>query len=92
MSVLVRIGRKKAILCGGKWSSADPRVEDQLQNSLDMWVQNTGGPPLGHRDPDQFAADAIRSDLGYEVLIASKPKGRTAQTAYFSKRQMALPF
>lgn len=92
MSVLVRIGRKKAILCAGKWSCADLRLEEQLQASLDIWVQKTGGPPIGHADPDKFAAEAIRHEMAYEVILSNRPKSRGPQSAYVTKRQIRLPF
>lgn len=92
MSVLVRIGRKKAILCAGRWSCADARVEEQLQSALDIWIQRTGGPPIGNPDPDRFAADAMRNELDYEVVLSNRPRKRIPQTAYLSKRQLRLPF
>lgn len=92
MSVLVRFGRKKAILCAGKWSCADPRLEEQLQNALEIWVQKTGGPPIGYADPDKYTAEAMRHELDFEVVLSHKPKSRAAQTAYLSKRQIRLPF
>lgn len=92
MSVLVRIGRKKAILCGGKWSCADARLEERLQVALDIWVQKTGGPPIGNLDPDKYAAEAIRHEMEFEVVLSNRPKSRQAQTAYLSKRQIRLPF
>jgi hypothetical protein len=92
MSVLVRIGRKKAILCAGKWSCADLRLEEQLQAALEVWVLKTGGPPIGNADPDKYAAEAMRHELDYEVLITNRPKKRAPQNAYLSKRQYRLPF
>jgi hypothetical protein len=92
MSVLVRIGRKKAILCAGKWSCADTRVEEQLQAALEIWVQKTGGPPIGNPDPDKYAAEAIRHEMDFEVILANKPKSHKPQNAYLSKRQIRLPF
>ena len=92
MSVIVRIGRKKAILCAAKWRCADLRLEERLQAALDIWVQKTGGPPMNHKDPDKFAAEAIRHEVEYELLLSSRPKGRTAHTAYLAKRQIRLPF
>lgn len=92
MSVLVRIGRKKAILCAGKWSCADTRLEQQLQTSLEIWIQKTGGPPIGESDPDGYAAEAIRLEMSYEVVLSNRPQKRKSQTAYLSKRQIRLPF
>ncbi len=92
MSVLVRIGRKKAILCAGKWSCADPRLEEQLQASLEIWVQKTGGPPLGSPDPDKYAAEAIRLEMDFEIVISNRPKRNNVHNAYLAKRQIRLPF
>ncbi len=92
MSVIIRIGRKKAILCAGKWSCADTRVETQLQDALDVWIQKTGGPPIGNSDPDRFAAEAMQQELEYEVMLANPPKSRVPQTVYLFKRQLPLAF
>ncbi len=92
MSVLVRIGRKKAILCSGKWTSADPRLEEQLQAALDIWIHKSGGPPIGHTDPDHFAAHAIQAESNYEIVLSSKPRRTLAKNAYLAKRQIRLPF
>ena len=92
MSVLVRIGRKKAILCAAKWSCADPRLEEQLQAALDIWVQKSGGPPIGSPDPDKYAAEAIRIEMDYDILISNRPTNRKVQNAYLAKRQIRLPF
>jgi hypothetical protein len=94
MSVLVRVGRKKAILCSGRWSCADTRLEEQLQAALDIWVQKTGGPPMGDTDPDQYAAEALSAEMCYEVVLSNKPKRKAtvARRAYFHKRQFTLPF
>ena len=92
MSVIVRIGRKKAILCDARWRCADLRLEEQLQASLDIWVQKTGGPPMAHKDPDRFAAEAVSQEIEFELLMCSRPKGRSARSAYLSKRQIRLPF
>ena len=92
MSVIVRIGRKKAILSAAKWRCADLRLEEQHQAALDIWVQKTGGPPIKHKDPDRYAAEAIRQEIDHKLLMNSCPKGRGANTAYLAKRQIRLPF
>jgi hypothetical protein len=91
MSVLIRIGRKKAILCEAMWRAADADLEQKLQHALDIWIQRTGGPPLSHKDPDLFVAEALQPELGYEIAKRTPPKGRAARTAYLSKRQLRLP-
>lgn len=92
MSVIVRIGRKKAILCAGKWSCADLALEQQLQAGLDAWIQKTGGPPIKHADPDLYTAEAIAGDFGFELHLTTKPRGRAAKSAYLEARQIKLPF
>jgi hypothetical protein len=92
MSVIVRIGRKRAILSAGKWSSADRQLEQRLQAGFDAWIEETGGPPMSHADPDYYAAEAMASTLGYELHLSAKPRGRTARTAYLERRQIRLPF
>ena len=92
MSVLVRIGRKKAILCAGKWSCSDLRLEEQLQASLEIWVQKTGDPPMGNPDPDKYAAEAIRLEMDFEIVISNRPKRSNVHNAYLAKRQIRLPF
>lgn len=92
MSVIVRIGRKKAILCAGKWSCADLTLEQHLQSGLDAWIQKTGGPPIKHSDPDLYSAEAIATQMGFELHLSTKPRGRSARTAYLEARQIRLPF
>ncbi|GAB4419060.1 MAG: hypothetical protein OHK0021_23950 [Bryobacter sp.] len=92
MSVLVRIGRKKAILCEAMWKAADLELETQLQHATEIWIQKTGGPPLSHKDPDLFAAEALKPELGFEIAAKTPPKGKAARRAYLAKRQIRLPF
>ena len=47
---------------------------------------------MGHKDPDKFAAEAISHEIEFELLMSSRPKGRSAHSAYLSKRQIRLPF
>jgi hypothetical protein len=92
MSVIVRLGRKKAILCAGEWSCADRRLEEDLQAALEIWIHKTGGPPIGNEDPDLYAAEALRGELGLEIVLRNKPRRSTAAEAYLGKRQYRLPF
>lgn len=92
MSVIVRIGQKKAILCASEWRCADLRLEVELQTALETWIAKTGGPPLKETDPDHFAAAAMAGELGFEVMSSVKPKGKAAQTSYWKRRQLPLPF
>ena len=75
MSVIVRLGRKKAILCAGQWSCADRRVEEQLQAALEIWIHKTGGLPIGHGDPDLCTAEALSGEFGFEIVLRNKPGG-----------------
>jgi hypothetical protein len=92
MSVLVRLGRKKAFLCEAVWRSSDLELERQLQDALEIWIHRTGGPPMNSKDPDSFAASALQAEIGYDITHTTPPKGRAARTAYFSRRQIKLPF
>ncbi|MFN9432153.1 MAG: hypothetical protein ACK6DX_18650 [Acidobacteriota bacterium] len=92
MRVIVRLGRKKAILCAGQWSCADRRVEEQLQAALEIWIHKTGGPPIGHGDPDLCTAEALSGEFGFEIVLRNKPRRGTAGQAYLEKRQIRLPF
>jgi hypothetical protein len=92
MSVLVRHGRKKAILCEAIWKAADAEWESHLQNSLEIWIQRTGGPPPSNKDPDLFAAHALAQEIGFEIANTTPPKGRAARNAYMAKRQLRLSF
>jgi hypothetical protein len=92
MSVLVRIGRKKAFLCEAIWRCSDIELEQKLQEALEIWIHRTGGPPMSNKDPDSFAAAALADEMGFEVTHVTPPKGRKARIAYVSKRQIRLPF
>lgn len=92
MSVIVRIGQKKAILCASEWRCADLKLEAELQDALECWIERTGGPPLKDPDPDHFAAQAMAGEMGFEVMASLKPKGKAARTSYLNRRQIRLPF
>jgi hypothetical protein len=90
MSALITVEKTKAILCHGKWMCCDVRLETALQQELDQWVRDTGGPPIGHKDPDGFAAEALCERRGYRFLLTTKTKKRAARDRYFEKRQLEL--
>jgi hypothetical protein len=92
MSVLVRLGRKKAFLCEAVWRCSDIEIEQQLQQALEIWIHKTGGPPMSNKDPDSFAAGALADECGFEVTHVTPPKGRKARNAYLAHRQIRLPF
>lgn len=92
MSVLVRLGRKKAFLCEAVWRCSDLEIERQFQEALEIWIHKTGGPPLSNKDPDSYAAAALADELGYEITHVTPPKGRKARNAYLAHRQIRLPF
>lgn len=45
MSVLVRIGNRKAIFRTGVWLCSDPGTETLLNQATESWILSTGGPP-----------------------------------------------
>jgi hypothetical protein len=89
MSVLVQIGRRKAIFRAGTWRSS--ALERRLNNATEAWIQATGGPPLRHQDPEQCAAAEIVRRLGGEVKLHVPADHRTKRL-FVSRRQMRFDF
>jgi len=90
MSVLVRIGRNKAILRLGYWVSADPAVERLLNETMESWIRQTGGPPLSHPDHERFVATEIATQVGGRVMLRLKPSNKHAARVFAQKRQLKL--
>ena len=90
MSVLVRIGKQKAILRDGVWVCADRRLEQLLNSTTDTWIRETGGPPVGDRDHEGTVAAEISRRFGGHMLLRVKPSARQAVRVYISRRQLGL--
>jgi hypothetical protein len=90
MSALISIGNTKAILSQGRWLCCDLRLEARLQETLDAWVRETGGPPIGHKDPDGYAAKVFCQRHGYRFHLTTKTSKRKSNEVYLFKRQLEL--
>lgn len=90
MSVIMRFGARRAILCGSRWTAADPALENTLNDATRQWLQETGGPPFEDADPDFTTAMVIGISHGGRIhrhLPSDKPATRNA---YVNARQMNL--
>ncbi len=90
MSVIMRFGARRAILCGARWTAADSTLETMLNTATREWLQQTGGPPFGDADPDFTTAMVVGIAHGGRIhrhLPSDKP---TTRTAYHQARQMDL--
>lgn len=92
MGVLLRVENKKAILRDGHWVSANPELEEELNRMTEDWIQQTGGPPLGSRDPESVTAKEVARRTGGRILLHTPANARSASRHYFSRRQMKLAF
>jgi len=92
MGVVLAFGRKRAFLRDGLWWSADPRLEEELNELTRRWVEQTGGPSLKSPDPEHDAAREIaRRSHGRLILHAAAP-GRRAHRIWFAQRQYKFAF
>jgi hypothetical protein len=91
MSVLVRIGNRKAIFRTGVWISSDPGTETLLNEATDSWILATGGPPLNHPDPEHAAAHEVIRRVGGAITVHI-PAHRRMRKHFFTRRQMRLEF
>jgi hypothetical protein len=92
MSVLLRIGNRKAFLAAGRWTSASARLERELNESTNSWFQETGGPSI--REPEQeraVAAEMARRFQG-DVVVYLRSASRASSKAFLAQRQMQLDF
>lgn len=90
MSVLVRIGRHKAILRLGHWVAADLQLEDMLNRTTEAWIRETGGPPLSDPDHERAVAGEIAARVGGRVMLRLKPITQRAAGVYARRRQLNL--
>ena len=91
MSVLVRIGNRKAIFRTGVWICSDPGTETLLNEATESWIMATGGPPLNHPDPEHAAAHEVITRVGGAITVHIPAHGRMRKQ-FFSRRQMRLDF
>jgi hypothetical protein len=92
MSVLVRIGARKAILRHGVWVSSDQTLEKQLNESTSRWISETGGPRIEARDQEGIVAQEMANRFGGLIHLKTKPKGDQSSRHFLGQRQMTLHF
>lgn len=88
MSVIVRFGSRKAILCAGEWTAADRVLEERLNQATQSWLRETGGPAIGDADPDFTTAMTIGVAHGGKIhRHVARP---STQRVYLQARQMEM--
>jgi hypothetical protein len=92
MGILARVRGQKAILREGVWRSADAPLEESLNRITEEWIRETGGPPVGARNPEGITAREILKRTGGRVLLRIPVKSRRSGSVYIALRQYRLPF
>lgn len=92
MSVLVRIGARKAVLRDGKWLCADAETEARLNEATESWIAETGGPPIADNDPERTVANTIGKLLGGRVLLHVPANPQRSRKLYFDRRQLGFNY
>lgn len=90
MSVIMRFGNRKAILCGARWQAADRDLESALNDATRRWLSETGGPAIGDADPDYTTACVIGIARGGRIHRALATGRGSSRDAYLSARQLGL--
>jgi len=90
MSVIMRFGTRRAILCGARWKAADPSLERALNEATAAWLRETGGPELGDRDPDFTTALKIGLARGGCMHRHAAPENGMAREVYLRARQLPM--
>ncbi len=92
MGVMVRFGKQKAFLRRGEWFSADPNLENRLNQVTNRWIQQTGGPPLNDHDHERTVAREIAARCGGRIIVRIRPSPKLSARIYISRRQLDLDF
>ncbi len=92
MSVLARIGNRKAIFRTGLWLCSDPGTERLLNQAMESWIVSTGGPPLNHPDPEHATAHEVIRQVGGTITAHVPAANRRMRRHFFGRRQMRLDF
>lgn len=90
MSVLVRIGKHKAILRGAEWRCASASLEEDLNQFTRHWVRNEArSEDLAGNIEDTVAAAATER-FGCRILLRVGTSPKASQKRYFPLRQYSL--
>lgn len=90
MSVMMRFGARKAILCGASWTAADPELEHTLNFATREWLRETGGPTLGDSNPELTTAQVIGISHGGRVQRFLLSRRASTRDAFLRARQLEL--
>jgi hypothetical protein len=92
MSVLIRVGKQKAILRCGQWLSADPDLEQLLNLRTRLWIQRTGGPAALDQDQEGTVAREMAGQFGGRVLLRVRTRARGTTAVFIRYRQLEFEF
>ena len=92
MSVLLGIGKRKAILRCGVWFSSDLALERRLNASTSEWIRTTGGPALSDSDQERTVAREMAKQVGGRILVHLKSALPDSSEHFLKQRQMTLTF
>lgn len=90
MSVLVRIGKHKAILRGAEWRSASKNLEDDLNLFTRQWIQLEADSMDLAGNIEHVVALTVAERYGGKVLLKVDARLETTQKRYFPLRQFNL--
>lgn len=90
MSVLVRIGKHKAILRGAEWRSASKSLEEDLNHFTRQWIQTEADSTDLTGNIEQAVAATVVERYGGKVLLKVDARVETSQKRYFPLRQFNL--
>jgi hypothetical protein len=92
MSVLIRINGRKAFFRDGAWVCSDRALEARLNAEMEQWIEETGGPLIGARDPEFAAAKEIAARCGGGIVHHVPARGDRGASRFLARRQMTLGF
>lgn len=92
MSVMVRVGRRKAFFRDATWRSSDLRLEALLNEMTQRWLRDTGGPPLGDYDQELAVAREIARQAGGRIGAHVRSDSQALKRQFFAHRQMEFAF
>jgi hypothetical protein len=91
MAILLRVQQRTAILRRGQWLSSDADLERLLNDTMNAWIGETGGPALSDADPEFTAARETAQRVAGRVVLRVAA-GRKGQRVYADRRQMSFKF
>ncbi|MCC7341202.1 MAG: hypothetical protein IT170_08955 [Bryobacterales bacterium] len=90
MSVLLRIGKNKAILRGGEWRSASVPLEEALNGFTRRWVQREAQSAELQGDLEHRIAAAAAQRFQGRIGLQLDSEVRLNQRQYLNLRQLHL--